>query len=248
MVAAQNIIGLSMDAQSARATVERIQYHLETADHHLESARQLILDLKSSDGWKALGYKSWSACVAGEFGQHRTTIYRQLKAAVIELELLPNGQLGDIPERVLRPLTSRAFDQGTRQAIFALAQEVVSEGGKVTTGVIEDVIEGFKDMLRSGTTQDGDGNQTPLSERMSADLVARVRETRLAHKEHIKRMGKARDYIVGGRKLENVLPVTLNGSAKFSITAALENSLEAEKLYAAMNAGKILYMSLWTED
>lgn len=245
----RNIIGLGLDASAAREIIARIQHHLDSADHHLESARQLLLDLKDGDGWKALGYKTWSACIKGEFGQHRSTIHRQLQAALVELDLSPNGQqLGTISERALRPLTSRAFDQGTRQAIVALAQEVVGEGGRVTSGVIESVIEGFKDMLASATTQDADGNQTPLSERMSADLVARVREKKIAHKEHMRRMDKPRDYIVGGKEAHwKEHESSTTGEDWASVSVQLD-ALQLEKFNTALKAGKAIYVSLWTED
>lgn len=248
MTSAAKVIGLDMDVETAQSHIKRINMHLTRADTELTNARSLIWELHEYGGWSALGYASWKACVTAEFEKSASTIYRQLNAAMVELDLSPNGQLGMITERTLRPLTKRAFDQGTRQAIFALAQEVVGEGGKVTSGIIETVIEGFKDMLASGTTQDSDGNQTLLSERMSADLVARVREKKIAHKEHIRRMDKPRDYILGGRKAQDLLDGFAGGRILFSILVEAGSDIEVEKIRQARKNNKPVYVSIWTED
>ena len=56
-------------------------------------------------GWQALGYASWRECVAAEFEQTQTHLYRQLAAAEIERRISPIGEIGVIPETYLRPMT-----------------------------------------------------------------------------------------------------------------------------------------------
>lgn len=238
------ITNLNMDMDTARHHVERIQEHLVRSDYHVNQARKLILDLKEREGWKVLGYASWHKCVTAEFSKSSSTVYRQLSAALIELELSPSGGMGEINERVLRPLTKRNFDSEARQAIWACATEIVGEGGKVTSGVIEAVVEGFKDMLTSGAMQDADGNQYPISEVMHADLVARVRQVRLAQKDHIKRMGKERDYLVGGLRVEQV--TRRFGERRVSAVFTTDE-IQNDKLAEALRLGKPIYCSLWTE-
>lgn len=246
MVAAQNIIGLEMDGTTARVMVQRIHEHLDSADRHMSSARELIWSLKEYKGWKALGYKSWRQCVIAEFEQSATNIYRQLDAAVVELELSPNGgQIGQINERVLRPLTKRNFNAEAKQAIWAISQEIVGAGGKVTSGITEAIVEGLEDMLRSGTTQDAEGHQLAITERMHADLVARVHEKKLAHKQNIQRMNKPRDYILGGVAVEKFTR-GMFVEGKVAAIIPLEN-LTREKLLAALKTGKPIFVSLWTE-
>lgn len=239
------IVGLDMDADTARHFVERIQEHLIRADHHANQARKLILDFKERQGWKVLGYKSWRQCVMEEFEKSSATVYRQLDAALVELELSPNGGIGQINERVLRPLTKRAYSAESRQLIWDISQDIVGAGGKITSGVVESVVEGIADWLKSGTVQSPDGEQTAITEHLRADLTARVREVRLAHKDHIQRMGKQRDYILGGVTVEKVTRRFGESRVAAIITP---DGLQRDKLAEAMRLGKPIYIALWTED
>lgn len=239
------IVGLEIDLDTARHYVERIHEHLTRADYHVNQARKLILDLRERGGWRVLGYKSWRECVMTEFEKSSSTIYRQLDAALVEMELSPMGELGQINERVLRPLTKRNFNAEAKQAIWAIAQEIVGSGGKITSGVTESIVEGLEDMLRSGATQDADGNQLAITERMHADLVARVREKKLEHKQHIQHMDKQRDYILGGVAVEKITRGQL-ADGKVAAIIPLED-LTRDKLIAALKTGKPIYISLWTE-
>lgn len=246
MALAGTIQGLQMDLDTARHHIERIQEHLVRADYHVNQARKLILDLKEQEGWKVLGYTSWHKCVTAEFHKSSSTVYRQLSAALVELELSPSGGIGSIKERVLRPLANRNFDAEARQAIWACAEEVVGEGGKITEGVVNAVIDGFKDMLQSGTVQDGNGNQHALTEMMQADLVARVREKKLAHKDHIRHMDAKRDYLVGGVKISSIK--TNDYLKNIRVDAWKIDDINLAKIEEAKRLGKPIYISMWTED
>lgn len=239
------IIATSMDLETARQHVQRINEHLDRADYHIDQARKLIWELKERGGWKVLGYASWHKCVKAEFQQSSASVYRQLNATLVEMELSPSGRIGEINERVLRPLTRRGYSTEAKQAIWAISQDIVGEGGKVTSGVVDAVIDGFKDMLVSGTIQDADGVQSPISEQMRGDLVARVRQVRLAHQDHIKRMGKDRDYLIGGIKITGVKTTAYVGSARIDVWGL--DSLNIEKIQEAKRLGKPIYISLWTE-
>lgn len=239
------IVGLDMDTDTARHFVERIHEHLTRGDYHINQARKLILDFKERGGWKVLGYKSWRQCVMEEFEQSSATVYRQLDAALVELELSPNGGIGEINERVLRPLTKRAYSAESRQLIWDISQDIVGAGGKITSGVVESVVEGIKDWLTSGTVQSPDGEQTPITEHLRADLTARVRQVRLAHVDHIKHMGKQRDYILGGVAVDKITRGQL-ADGKIAAIIPLEE-ITREKLVEALRLNKPIYVSLWTE-
>lgn len=235
------IIGLDMDRASAESHARRIREHLASAEHHLSEVRKLAWELREYKGWKALGYKSWRACVSAEFQKSASQLYRQVSAAEVENEL--GFALGENPERVLRPLAKKGFTPEERQALWSVAQKLVGEGGKVTTGVVEAVVTGLGEMLISGTTQDGEGEQTPLATRIEADLLARIRETKLAHKEHIRGMDAKRDYILGGLPINRIF---LYEHAQ--ITVSVDDQLLREKILAAARSGKPIYLSLWTES
>lgn len=243
-----SIIGLEMSPEAAASHVSRIKDHLEKAEHHVGQARSLILDLFNGKGWAALGYKSWRQCVLAEFEKCSSMLYKELRAAQVEMELSTTGTNEPISERVLRPLTKKGYTAEARQAIWDIATTIVGAGGKVTSGVIEAVAAGLEEMLASGTTQGANGHQSAITEHMSADLTARVRETRIAHREHIRRMGAERTYIVGGRKVKSAVRATLNNQTIVEANFLLESDLELELMKEAMRSGKPIYISMWTED
>lgn len=86
-----------MDQAEARATVDAIK-------GHMDSARKLLLDLEEREGWRALGYASWRACAQAEFGQSSAQVYRLLTAAKIEQAI--DSPIGENPESHLRPLVT----------------------------------------------------------------------------------------------------------------------------------------------
>lgn len=108
-----------MTADEARSVVRRI-------NHHLSSARDLLLDLYQREGWRALGYGSWEECVKEEFGKSRSYLYRQLAAGRLEKALsLP---VGDSPESHMRPLIEILDDDADRERAYFSA----TNNGSVT--------------------------------------------------------------------------------------------------------------------
>jgi hypothetical protein len=78
---------------------------IDTINHYLDSAHAALLDLYEREGWRALGYDSWRACVVAEFGYSESHLYRLLDAARIERNICANGgDVASVPERTLRPL------------------------------------------------------------------------------------------------------------------------------------------------
>jgi hypothetical protein len=119
-----------MDADEARATIGQIRAHLD-------GARRLLLDLEEREGWRALGYESWRACVVAEFGQSQAYLYRQLTAAKIERDL--DSPIGEIPESHLRPLA--ALDTpDQRRAALDRADELAGEA-KRTAAHVQQAVE-----------------------------------------------------------------------------------------------------------
>jgi hypothetical protein len=88
---------IPMTADEAKSAVDRIK-------SHMNEARRLIYDLYQRQGWQALGYGSWRECVTAEFDQAQSQLYRQLDAAIVERAISPMGEIGESPERRLRPL------------------------------------------------------------------------------------------------------------------------------------------------
>ncbi len=77
----------------------------------LDNARAALLELYTREGWRALGHASWRACVMAEFDQSQSTVYQELEAAKVELNLSAIAEIGSLPEAVLRPLTRLPEDE-----------------------------------------------------------------------------------------------------------------------------------------
>jgi hypothetical protein len=142
-MAATITIASDMTEQEARQAVDDIKRGINTV-------RARIYDLDRRKGWKALGYRSFTACCMEEFPElHERTIRRQLYAAQIEdslkKELGPAGpkNLGDIPEKHLRPLVSVKNDPETLSAAFTMAKEIAQEenGGRLTETIVARAVE-----------------------------------------------------------------------------------------------------------
>ena len=63
-----------MSPEEARKRVIQI-------NSQINNIRFLVLDFHDREGWRALGYDSWEACIDKEFEQGRRYIFYQLKAA-----------------------------------------------------------------------------------------------------------------------------------------------------------------------
>jgi hypothetical protein len=85
-------------------------------------------------GWAALGYGSWRAWAEARLGHHERTAYKELTAGIIERELLPHGaNLGEIPERQLRPLASLRNNPDALRETWADAHERAEQRGETFT-------------------------------------------------------------------------------------------------------------------
>lgn len=129
---------LVMTEGVARTYIHEIKYHMEEMITHIETIRPLIAELHEKKGWEALGYKSWRQCVNAEFEQSQAHLYRQLEAAKIEKVVSPTGEIGKIPERVLRPLASLPPEQ--QQEVWQEATKDLSEGEFPTSSQMEKAV------------------------------------------------------------------------------------------------------------
>ena len=116
----------------------------------INTVRARIYDLDRRKGWKALGYRSFTACCMEEFPElHERTIRKQLHAAQVEetlkRQLGPNGPkfVGATPETHLRPLVSVKNDDETLVAAYTKAQQIakVENQGKLTEAIVTRAVE-----------------------------------------------------------------------------------------------------------
>jgi len=136
-------VAVDMNESEARQIVDDIKRGISTV-------RARIYELDRRKGWKALGYRSFSACCLQEFPElHERTIKKQLHAAQVEealkRELGPNGPkfVGATPETHLRPLVSVKNDDETLVAAYTKAQEIAKDEnhGKLTEAIVTRAVE-----------------------------------------------------------------------------------------------------------
>lgn len=89
--------------------------------------RKLLLELFEGKGWQVLGYKSMRQCMLAKFGKSESLLYRQLKAAKIEKEISPNGEIGTIPEAHLRHIGK--LEQSKWRKAWLFASQTAPETG-----------------------------------------------------------------------------------------------------------------------
>lgn len=139
-------VSVDMTEAEARQTVDDIKRGINTV-------RARIYELDRRKGWKALGYRSFTACCMTEFPElHERTIRKQLYAAQVEQtlknELGPDGPsfIGATPEAHLRPLVSVKDDSDTLVAAYEKANEIAAEenGGNLTQAIVTRAVEQVK--------------------------------------------------------------------------------------------------------
>ncbi len=124
-----------MSEGEARECVARIK-------GHLEDTRRALVDLYEREGWKALGYASWRACAAAEFGASAATLYRQLEAGLIERDISQlEKNATPIPTAQLQPL--KDLDGDERRAAWEKANELAG-GGKRTAAHVQQAVQELK--------------------------------------------------------------------------------------------------------
>jgi hypothetical protein len=102
-----------------------------------DNLRALVLELYEREGWRALGYASWRACVVAEFERCQSYLYRLLEAAQIEKEISPMGEPGSIAERKLRAL--KKLEPGQRREVWDAAC-AASPGRMPTSREVENLV------------------------------------------------------------------------------------------------------------
>jgi hypothetical protein len=134
-----------MTKQEARECADRI-------NTNINNVRALVWELHERRGWDALGYKNWTECVRKEFEQAERYIFYQFKAAQIEQNIADctRVQLGEIPEKHLRPLGKLpAEDQA---AAWHKAKET-APNGEVTGPHVEKTVKEFITEKKELTTE-----------------------------------------------------------------------------------------------
>lgn len=134
-------VAADMNEAEARQVVDDIKRGINTV-------RARIYELDRRKGWKALGYRSFTACCMEEFPElHAKTVEQQLAAARVEaaLQEFPAcaGKIGDMPVRHARPLIELRHDPVALNDAYTKAQEIAKDenNGKLTEAIVTRAVE-----------------------------------------------------------------------------------------------------------
>lgn len=118
-----------MTADEARERVNQI-------NSEVRGIGALLLDLKEREGWKALGYSTWTECLEKEFEESRRHLYRLMNAEEVRRDLGPIGHIdvSQVPESQLRELVDVPSEE--RVPVYQESVETAPEG-RVTAAHIQ---------------------------------------------------------------------------------------------------------------
>jgi hypothetical protein len=139
----------SMTLNEARQYVARIR---STA----EEMGKLLNELKKREGWKALGYRTWTECMEKEFPHSRKHLYELMKAApVIEA-------IGELPagNNKLSSGQAAVVAQYPEELWPAIVSMTASRYDSITESRLERVGETLLQASRTGGVNVGDGSIT----------------------------------------------------------------------------------------
>lgn len=120
--APQKNVRKAMTEGEARKCCEAIRGRLRDMAGHVEEVRRLAYELHERDGWRALGYQTWTACVRQEFEDSEATVYKQLKNALVEVDTYSRtDSFGRLSDRQCSELAKAP--EGQRAAVLDAAAE-----------------------------------------------------------------------------------------------------------------------------
>lgn len=114
-----------------------------------------LLELKEREGWLVLGYKSWSACLDGEFSYSRKHLYELMAATPVLEKLLPVGN--NVSTKAAAALAR--FDEDLHPAIIKTA---TARYGQLTESNVNRVGTVVQEMATTGHVDVGSGISTPI--------------------------------------------------------------------------------------
>lgn len=206
----QVVILSIMGAEEAREIINKI-------NSKAAEMGRLLLDLKEREGWRALGYASWTQCLRCEFEYSRKHLYELMNAAPVIEKLLPKGYnlntaqadaLADFPAELHEPIV----------------EATISRYGDLSENKIRRVGGVFTQAVKTGYVNTGDGE---ISTPIDAALTREDEEAMLKQKQHIADNGKKREYLIRHEQVKT--------------------DARGRLLLADLPAGARVFVSVWIE-
>lgn len=120
-------LAVVLSAAEARGLVDQIRANLD-------SARGLLLELYNREGWRALGYDSWRACVVAEFAGSQAYLYRELVTAQVEVNVFSTCEISELPQTHARELINLSSQ------MQGVAYEIAGATGQRTAGGLAELV------------------------------------------------------------------------------------------------------------
>jgi hypothetical protein len=136
-------------------TREEAQEHVVAIKNSAADMGRRLLDLKEREGWRVLGYETWTACLQNEFAYSRNHLYELMKATPI-LESLSST---DYKLSMKAAVALADYDEALHPAIVKTAK---SRYGELTESNIKRVGEVVQTMTTTGHVDTGNGSMTPI--------------------------------------------------------------------------------------
>ncbi len=109
-------------AITSEVSVDEARDLLSLINNKSADVRGLVLRFYQGEGWKALGYDSWKACVEAEFVFSRQYAYALLDAAQVSTTV----DSGPLPERHVREL--KVVPENRQAEVYQRARETAPDG------------------------------------------------------------------------------------------------------------------------
>jgi len=133
---------------------------------------RLLLELKEREGWRVLGYRSWTQCLECEFSYSRKHLYELMSAAPVVEKLLPKGYNLN---------TAQAAAVATYPADLQapIVEATANRYGKLTESNLRRVGDTLTQAIQTGYVNTGDGEiSTPIDAALTREDEEAVRRQR----------------------------------------------------------------------
>lgn len=142
-------------------SVDEAKAHVQAVKNAAQDMGKHLLELKEREGWRVLGYQSWTAFLNGEFEYSRKHLYELMAAVPVQDKLLPIGY--NLSTKAAAALSK--FDESLHVVIAQTAQ---ARYGEVTESNINRVGDVVQTMVLTGHVSP-DGISTPIDATLNAE-------------------------------------------------------------------------------
>lgn len=149
------------------------ELHVRAVNNAAADMGRHLIELRERQGWRALGYESWTACLRNEFTLCRSYLYELMSAAPVVERL---STIPDMPQISTHAATALSdFDPDLQVTI---ARATLARYGSITEAGVRKVGAVYEESVRSGHVDTGSGVSTPVDAALTMEDVENVMRQR----------------------------------------------------------------------